>query len=117
MKVFNRIVLIGSLVVMSSCVTKGKDFSSNINWINKDQTSMQDIKQILGTPFSVGSSSGTPTWTYGYYKYRVIGKSQTKELKFYFAPDGAVRNFSFSSSFPADKRAAGFEVKSNKLGK
>ena len=52
----------------------------------------------------VGNSGGTPTWTYGYYRYKLVGVSSTKELKLYWNPDQTVRNFSFNSSFPEDVR-------------
>jgi outer membrane protein assembly factor BamE (lipoprotein component of BamABCDE complex) len=117
LSIIKAIGLASLVFSLSSCVTKGENFSSKTSWINTDQTSMQDVRSVLGTPFAVGSSSGTPTWTYGFYKYRLIGKSHTKELKFYFTGEGRVKNYSFTSSFPEDKRSAGFHIESKKLGK
>lgn len=99
-------VLILALSAISGCVTRGQDFPTDLAWIKKSTTTVADVQKVLGEPVSVGSSGGTPTWTYGYYKYRLFGDSNTKELKFYFGPDRRVDTFSFSSSFPQDKRAA-----------
>ena len=88
----------------SGCVTQGKYFPSETEWVKASQTQQKDVRQLLGDPHFVGSSGGTPTWTYGYYKYRLIGQSSTKELKLYWNPDNTIRNYSFTSSFPEDTR-------------
>ena len=95
------------LFLATGCVTVGKDFKSDTNWIKEGQTKQNDVTLILGEPRSVGNASGTPTWTYGYYKYKLIGDSCTKEIKFYWKKDGTVDQFSFNSSFPEDISRAG----------
>ena len=98
--------LIGSgfvlAVFLAGCVTNGKDFPSDLQWIQKEQTRKDEVKMLLGDPYSVGNSGGKSTWTYGFYRYKLFGKSYTKELKFYWNPDGTVETFSFNSSFPTD---------------
>ena len=92
------------LVSTSACVTQGNYFPSDTAWIKPSQTRQQDVRSLLGDPHMVGNSGGTPTWTYGYYRYKLVGVSSTKELKLYWNPDQTVRNFSFNSSFPEDVR-------------
>jgi hypothetical protein len=92
-------MLVGSL---TACVTEGSDFSSNTSWITAGRTSQADVRNIMKEPYSVGNAYGKPTWTYGYYRYKLIGKSEQKELKFYWKADGTVESYSFSSSFPDD---------------
>jgi outer membrane protein assembly factor BamE (lipoprotein component of BamABCDE complex) len=87
-----------------ACVTQGNYFPSDTAWIKPSQTRQQDVRSLLGDPHMVGNSGGTPTWTYGYYRYKLVGVSSTKELKLYWNPDQTVRNFSFNSSFPEDVR-------------
>lgn len=87
---------------LTACVTNGTDFPSDVKWIQDNKTKQTDVRGILGEPFAVGSSDGKPTWTYGYYRYKLIGKSSQKELKFYWNPNGTVNSFSFNSSFPED---------------
>lgn len=86
----------------TGCVTNGEDFRSEIQWIKEGQTKQTDARMLLGEPYAVGNSGGRPTWTYGYYRYRLFGKSNQKELKLYWNPDGTVSTFSFNSSFPED---------------
>jgi len=81
----------------------GEDFSSDLSWIKPNVTNQKDIQALLGTPYKVGSASGTPTWTYGFYRFSLVGESHTKELKFYWTPEKKVADYSFSSSFPADR--------------
>lgn len=90
---------------LTGCVTNGNDFPSDVKWIQEGKTKQGDVKGILGDPYSVGNTSGKATWTYGYYRYKLIGKSMQKELKFYWNPDGSVNSFSFNSSFPEDTGA------------
>ena len=91
-------------VLSLSCATRGRDFPSDMSWIKKDITKKSDVKQLLGEPYQVGYSSGQATWTYGYYRFRLFGDSNTKELKLYWNRSGQVDNFSFTSSFPDDLR-------------
>jgi len=106
-KIISRCVLAATVslsLVQVGCVTRGIDFSSDINWVQKGKTTQPDVEKYLGAPSSVGNSGGVPTWTYGYYDYRLFGESKTKELKFYWGPDLKVQDFSFNSSFPEDRR-------------
>ncbi|SMF78838.1 outer membrane protein assembly factor BamE domain-containing protein [Pseudobacteriovorax antillogorgiicola] len=93
-------LILGTL--STSCVTRGENFSSDYAWIKENKTKKADVQKVLGQPFAVGYSSGRPTWTYGYYKFRLFGESQTKELKLYWEDD-TVDSFSFNSSFKEDR--------------
>ena len=87
---------------LSSCVTSGREFPSRLDWIQKGKTRQNDVKLVLGDPQFVGSSDGTPSWTYGFYRYRLFSPSHTKELKFYWNADKTIQTWSFNSSFPDD---------------
>lgn len=104
MKFFYAVSL---LLMLSSCVTNGHEFPSRFDWIQKGKTRQQDAKLVLGDPQFVGSSDGSPSWTYGYYKYKLFGPSYTKELKLYWNPDKTLNSWSFSSSFPEDTMGVG----------
>lgn len=95
-------ILAAVSLMLASCVTSGREFPSRFDWIKKDKTRQEDVKLVLGDPQSVGSSDGIPSWTYGYYKYRLFGGSHTKEVKFYWNPNQTVQSWSFNSSFPDD---------------
>jgi len=104
--IFKSIAILMMIAFVGSCVTNGREFNSNMTWIQKGKTKMDDVRLVLGAPQSVGSSSGVPTWTYGYYKYNVFGNGATKEVKFYSNPDQTVNSFSYTSSFPDDVAAS-----------
>ena len=97
------LLICGSL--NTSCVTRGENFSSDYSWVKAKTTTKSEVVRMLGEPYAVGYSSGRPTWTYGFYKFRVFGPSQTKELKFYWKTD-TVDSFSFNSSFKEDRTRA-----------
>jgi hypothetical protein len=97
-------ILLSLVVVTSACVTRGREFPSKFDWINKSKTKQDDVRLVLGEPQFVGSTEGQATWTYGYYKYSAFGPSYTKEMKFYWNPDRTVQTWSFNSSFPEDTR-------------
>lgn len=95
--------LVGSaLFALSSCVTRGENFSSNTKWLDEAKPDQKQVTELLGTPYKVGTSNGVSTWTYGFYKHQLFGESQIKELKIYWTPDHKVKSYSFSSSFPDD---------------
>ncbi len=89
-------------ITFSACVTNGDYFKSETSWIRENETKQSDVKMILGAPYSVGNSQGKPTWTYGFYRYKLFSKSYQKELRFFWNPDGTVSSYSFNSSFPED---------------
>jgi len=93
-------------LVLAGCATIGRDFdSASLSWLKAGETARSDIQARLGDPFRVGSDSGDPTWTYGYYKYRLIGESATKDLVIRFGAGGNVKSFTLNTSFPGEKRA------------
>ena len=84
------------------CLSTGRDFPSQVEWIKKERTKKDDVKLVLGTPYAIGNSDGTATWTYAFYKYNPLFKTYYKELRFYWGDDNAVKSFTFNSSFPED---------------
>ena len=86
----------------TGCVTRGRNFSSDTSWLDRNKPDQQQVKSIMGAPFKVGSTSGVRTWTYGYYKHQLFGDSHVKELKIYWDGAQKVKNYAFSSSFPTD---------------
>lgn len=89
---------------MQSCLTTGRDFPSRLEWIQKERTKRDDVALVLGQPYAVGNSDGTPTWTYAFYKYSLFDRTYYKELRFYWTPSNEVKSFTFNSSFPDDTK-------------
>ena len=76
--------------------------SSKIAWIIKEQTSKKDVLMVLGEPYAVGDSGGTPFWTYIFSDYKMGRGTFQKELKIYWDKAEIVKHYQFSSSFPDD---------------
>jgi len=93
-----------TLLTLCGCLSVGKNFrSEDLSWVVTNETSRKDVHQKLGEPFRTGLDSGTPTWTYGYYRYRLLGETCTKDLVIYFNREGTVSSYSFNTSFPEEK--------------
>lgn len=96
---------------LTACVTQGEDFKQDFSWIKKNKTTQVDVSGSMGAPYKVGRSGSNRTWTYGYYDYSLFGDSYTRELKIYWNTDKTVRDYSYSSSFPEDRKAAIYQDK------
>jgi len=93
-------------VALAGCATIGRDFdSTSLAWLKAGETGKTEVLAKLGLPFRVGVDSGDQTWTYGFYKYRLIGTSATKDLVIRFDPAGKVKSYTFNTSFPEEQRA------------
>ncbi len=103
MALMKRVSAIVFVVFLSiGCATRGDDFFVDFKWIKKDVTTKDDVLKVLGDPTRYGYSSGQPTWTYGYYRYRLFGEFHTKRAYVLLEPRRTGDSFSFSSSFPED---------------
>lgn len=92
------------LFFLTSCATVGQQFNFNgPKDIIIGQTNQQDLLNLYGKPFRVGYSNGEIQWTYGYYKYKVFGESETKDLLITFDKNGIVSSYVFNSSLEEDK--------------
>ena len=102
---WHRIFLVILILIAGyGCISVGTPFSSDdLSWIMENKTTENDIYYELGDPFRVGSDSGRLTWTYGYYKYRLVGSTSTKDLVIYFNKDETVHSYTFNTSFPEEK--------------
>lgn len=93
-----------SLALLFGCAHVGSNFDANsLGWL-KEGTPKAEIQQKLGSPLRVGSDAGVPTWTYGYYEYRLFADSHNKDLVIRFSPDGTVTTYTLSTTFPEEKK-------------
>lgn len=84
-----------------ACATVGKNFAGeNVPKIKIGQTHKSDLNNLFGQPWRVGIEDGNETWTYGYYQYKLIGETLTKDLVIRFGPDNIVKSYSFNETAP-----------------
>ena len=112
MKTTRLLIVIATGAVLAGCATMGKDFdSTSLSWLKAGETAKKDVLAKLGEPFRVGMDSGDQTWTYGFYKYRVFGESETKDLVIRYSADQKVKSYTLNTSFPEEKTALEPELK------
>lgn len=88
-----------------ACMTVGEDFAvGKVSHIQIGKTSQSDLRKTFGEPWSVGLEDGQRSWTYGYYKYNLLGASQRRDLVVRFDDQGIVRSYTFNSTWPEDVR-------------
>lgn len=87
------------LVVLVGCASAGRDFPSNrVAEIQTGKTTKTEVRSIFGSPWRVGLEDGQQTWTYGKYKYKLIGDSDTKDLVIRFNAKDIVASYSFNTT-------------------
>ena len=98
-----KLLLCAVAALAVGCMTVGEDFAvGKVTHLKLGETSQQDVRQMFGDPWRTGLEDGQRTWTYGYYKYNVLGASQTRDLVIRFDERGVVRSYTFNSTYPED---------------
>jgi len=92
-------------LLLSGCFSIGRDFASApaATWIKPGETTKAQIQAKLGDPFRVGMDAGDPTWSYGYYQYRLFGMSDNKDLVFRFDAAGKVKSYTLNTTYPEEQ--------------
>jgi hypothetical protein len=88
-----------------SCATVGNSFNfKGPESIVIGKTTKEEILKQYGEPFRVGYDDGELKWTYGFYKYRLFGSSDTKDLDLTFDKSGYVKNYTYATSLDEEKK-------------
>jgi hypothetical protein len=100
-----RIALVLSLVLAISgivgCATVGREFpTERVIEIRIDQTTKADLLAHFGRPYRRGIEDGDSTWTYVWYKLRLLGgQTQARDLYIRFA-DEKVSSYTYNFDVP-----------------
>jgi len=98
------VVLLSLLVASCAGLKFGKDFPSpKGDSIKNGTTTKADLERMFGTPNQVGIKDGDQTWTW-IYAQQGGKEDMAKQLDVTFGPQGVVKSYSFSSSFPEDMK-------------
>ena len=101
---FARAVALAALAAGAGCLTVGREFdAAAVPRLQVGVTTRADVQRLLGDPWRTGLEDGRATWTFGEYRYRLLGESDTRDLVVRFAPDGVISSYSFSSTLPEDR--------------
>ena len=77
----------------------GQSFpEERVTMIKIGQTSRDEIRTMFGEPWRLGMEDGQQTWTYGNYRYSVLGSRETSDLVVRFNKEGIVASYSYNTS-------------------
>jgi hypothetical protein len=98
----NRAMLTALLLItvfLIGCATVGYDFpDAQVSDITIGKTTQDQIRAIFGSPWRIGIEDGQRTWTYGKYRYKLIGQSSTKDLVVRFNDKNIVVSYTFNTT-------------------
>lgn len=87
------------VTLFTACATVGRDFpDAKVAQITIGETTQTQVREMFGAPWRVGIEDGQRTWTYGRYKYRLFGHSNTKDLVIRFDDDLVVSSYTFNTT-------------------
>ncbi len=88
---------------MTGCMTIGRPFPiQEVRRIETGKTTREEVKSLFGEPWRTGLEDGESTWTYGHYRYSLLGEGMTRDLVVRFDDRGVVSHYSFNSSVPSE---------------
>jgi len=93
------LVLMALVLAAIGCATVGRDFPvGRVPEIRIGQTNQAAVREMFGEPWRVGLEDGLATWTYGKYRYRLFGESDTEDLVVRFDTHGVVASYTFNTT-------------------
>ena len=93
------LVVITALFMLGGCARVGQDFKEQrVEQIQIGQTTQSDVISMFGQPWRKGIENGVTMWTYGRYTYRLIGKTDTKDLIVKFDKEQIVSSYTFNTT-------------------
>jgi outer membrane protein assembly factor BamE (lipoprotein component of BamABCDE complex) len=97
------VLLLGGSAVLTvfpaGCATVGRDFPvSHVSEIEKGKTTQDQIRTLFGPPWRVGVEDGETTWTYGKYRYTLLGQKEAQDLVIRFDNRNVVSSYTFSTT-------------------
>lgn len=88
---------------LAGCLTVGRDFPVDaVGQIAIGKTTRDDVHRMFGTPWRTGLEDGRRTWTYGHYRYKLFGTTETRDLVVRFDPNGVVASYTFNAAPPLE---------------
>ncbi len=89
------------VLALSACLTVGREFpTEDIGKLQIGQTTRDEVHRMFGEPWRTGLEDGRRTWTYGHYRYKLIGTTETRDLVIRFDAKGLVVSYTFNEAPP-----------------
>jgi outer membrane protein assembly factor BamE (lipoprotein component of BamABCDE complex) len=92
----------------TGCLTVGREFPTHsVTQIEIGETTRDQVQRLFGSPWRTGIEDGQRTWTYGHYRYALLGPARTRDLVVRFDAEGVVSSFTFNTTMPGDLDSSG----------
>ena len=99
-----RAMALGPSLALLGCLTVGQAFPvAPVSRIEIGTTTKREVRETFGAPWRTGLEDGQETWTWGHYRYALLGTTRTRDLVVRFDERDVVVSYSFNSSFPEDR--------------
>jgi len=106
MKLESWLRVTGCFVVslaLVACLTVGREFdTSKVGQLVIGHTTRDEVHRMFGEPWRTGLEDGRRTWTYGHYRYKLFGTTETRDLVVRFDPNGVVASYTFNAAPPLE---------------
>lgn len=103
MRILRALGLASCALVLGACLTVGRPFPTDrVGQIQIGQTTRDDVHRMFGEPWRTGLEDGRRTWTYGHYRYKLFGVTETQDLVIRFDPKGTVASYTFNAAPPLE---------------
>jgi outer membrane protein assembly factor BamE (lipoprotein component of BamABCDE complex) len=97
------LVIATAVAALVACVSVGRDFpAKQVAKLRIGSTTDEQVRELFGTPWRTGVEDGQRTWTYGHYRYALLGTTRTRDLVVRFDANGVVSSYSYNSTDPED---------------
>lgn len=94
-------LLAACAIALAACFTVGREFpTADLGRLQIGQTTRDEVHTMFGEPWRTGLEDGRRTWTYGHYRYKLLGTTETRDLVVRFDAKGVVVSYTFNAAPP-----------------
>lgn len=89
------------VLVLAGCLSVGREFPTEpVTSLRIGETTQDEVRAAFGTPWRTGIEDGDRTWTYGRYRYALLGPGHTRDLVLRFDASGVLLSYTYNSTAP-----------------
>jgi len=89
------------IALLAACLNVGREFPAQaVGQLQIGQTTRDEVHKLFGEPWRTGLEDGRRTWTYGHYRYKLFGTTETRDLVVRFDAKGVVVSYTFNAAPP-----------------
>ena len=94
-----RMLALAALPALAGCVTIGRDFPAGaVRSLEVGATTQDEARRAFGPPWRTGLEDGRRTWTYGHYRYALLGSQRARDLVLEWDERGVLASYTYNST-------------------